>query len=82
MPPKVDPTEIRYSTALPIQSTSRSSEENPDPQPLWPPNSVPSVWYTHNNSERQESRLRYYQRRRKVERNQSYGSAQVPKQSR
>ena len=56
MPPKVDPTEIRYSTSFVIQSTSRSSEENPDPLPLWPPNLVPSVWYTHNNIERQESR--------------------------
>lgn len=56
MPPKVDPTEVRYSTSFPTQSTSKSSAVNQDPLPPSPPNSVPSVWYTPINSERQEGR--------------------------
>ena len=52
MPPKIDPTEVRFSTSPLIQSTSRSSEVNPDLLLPWPPNSALSVWYFHNNPER------------------------------
>ena len=43
MPPKVDPTEVRYSTSLPTQSTSKFSAVNPAPPPLSPPSSVLSA---------------------------------------
>lgn len=56
MPPKVDPTEVRYSTSNPTQSTLKSSAVNQDlPQPS-PPNWVLWVWYSSIYAERQEGR--------------------------
>ena len=52
MPPKVDPTEVRYSTIWVMQSTLKFSEESLDPLPLLPLNLVLSVWYGIDDSER------------------------------
>ena len=81
MPPKVDPSEVRISKYFATQLTSRSSEDKLVPQQPLLPNSVLSAWYHHNNKERQKGRIRYRKGRRQVERNQSNGPAQVPKQS-
>ena len=48
MPPKIDPTEIRYSTSCHIQSTSKSSEDSQDLLPPWLPNSVLLASYFYN----------------------------------
>ena len=43
MPPKVDPTEVRYSTSFSTQSTSRFSAVSPVPQPPSLPSLAPWV---------------------------------------
>ena len=67
MPPKVDPTEVRFSIIFPMQSTSKYSEESQDQLPHLLPNSVLSVWYHFDHVECQEGRIRYRQGRRKME---------------
>ena len=56
MPPKVDPTEVRFSKSFVIQSTSKFSVESPDLPLLSLPSSVLSVSYHFHNQERQEGR--------------------------
>ena len=56
MPPKVDPTEVRYSTSFSTQSTSKFSAVNQDPLPPSPPNSALSAWYPPLYAERQKGR--------------------------
>lgn len=55
MPPKVDPSEVRFSTPLVIQSTSKYLVEKLDLQPLSPLSWVLSVWYFNYNTECQKS---------------------------
>ena len=54
MPPKVDPTEVRFSNFAYIQLTSRFSEVRQDQLLHLPPNWVPLVSYNLIHLERQE----------------------------
>jgi hypothetical protein len=81
MPPKVDPSEVRFSTLLPTQSTLKSSVESQDLPPLSPLNWVLSVWYAAGYLERQEGRIRYREGRWKVEGYSRDGAAEMPEQS-
>jgi hypothetical protein len=82
MPPKVDPTEVRFSTSYLTQSTLKSSAASPDPLLPSPPNSAPSVWYARIYSERQEGWIRYREGGWKVEGHPCDGAAQVREQNR
>lgn len=54
MPPKVDPTEVRFSMLFSMQSTLKYSEESQDQPPHLLLNSVLSVWYNIHHVECQE----------------------------
>jgi len=54
MPPKVDPTEVRFSKAFLIQSTLKFSVVNLGPPLLLLPSSALSVSYISHNQERQK----------------------------
>ncbi len=61
MPPKVDPSEVRFSTYQPIQSILKFSVDRQVLQLHLLPNLVLSAWYSNNNQERKKSWRRYRQ---------------------
>lgn len=69
MPPKVDPTEVRFSIILSMQSTLKYSEVSQDQQPHLPLSSALSVWYNIHHVECQEGWLGHRQGGRQMEGN-------------
>ena len=67
MPPKVDPTEVRFSIILSMQSTLKYSAESQDQQQHLLLSSALSVWYNIHHVECQEGWLGYRQRRWQME---------------